>query len=93
MIGFIVRLVGYALLLGHRVARRADALVERRASTRSRALHAVPRQGVTALLVAPLVLALIGSVRALRSLAVFVACVPRRRGGHGAVRLRAHRRP
>ncbi len=44
MTGFVVRLIGYALAAGRRVAHRADAVVERR-PRRDRRAAAVPRRG------------------------------------------------
>lgn len=70
MTGFVVRLIGYALLLGI-ASRVAQSLWSNDGLDAVGALTSFHDKGVTALLVAPLVLALIGSVPALRSLAVF----------------------
>jgi hypothetical protein len=71
MIDFIVRLVGYALLLGisSRVAQNAWTNLGLDALDVLQPLHA---GGIMVLLVAPAVLALLG-VRALRPVCVFVA--------------------
>ena len=71
MVGFIVRLVGYALLLGisSRVAQNAWSNLGLDAFDVLQPLHA---GGITVLLVAPVVLALIGA-HALRLFCVFVA--------------------
>lgn len=70
MAGFIVRLIGYALLLGI-ASRIAQTSWSSAGLDAVGALMSFHDKGVTALLVAPLVLALIGSVPVLRSLAVF----------------------
>ncbi|MEA2689162.1 MAG: hypothetical protein QOD51_1769 [Candidatus Eremiobacteraeota bacterium] len=72
MVGFIIRLVGYALLLGI-ASRIAQTLWSNDGLDAVRALTSFHDKGVTGLLAAPLVLALIGTVPALRAVAVFLA--------------------
>jgi hypothetical protein len=72
MVGFIVRLIGYALLLGV-ASRVAQTLWSNDGLDAVGALESFHDKAVTALLIAPLVLALIGAVPALRALAVFLA--------------------
>jgi hypothetical protein len=71
MLGFIVRLVGYALLLGVS-SRVAQTLWSNDGLDAIGALTSFHDKGVTALLVAPVVLALVGAVPALRSIAMFL---------------------
>jgi hypothetical protein len=71
MLGFIVRLVGFAVLLGV-ASRVAQTLWSNDGLEAFAALQPLHDTGVVALLVAPFVLALIGIGR-LRPLAVFVA--------------------
>lgn len=70
MTDFIVRLVGYALLLGV-TSRFAQTLWLNDGLDSVRRLQHFHDVGITGLLVAPLVLALVGSIAPLRSLAVF----------------------
>ncbi len=70
MAGFIVRLVGYALLLGL-ASRAAQNMWTQYGLEGVAELGPFYHAGTFALLVAPVVLALAGSVRPLRSLAVF----------------------
>ena len=71
MIGFIIRLAGYALLLGvaSRIAQNAWANLGVDGIDGAQPLHAL---GVTLLAVAPVVLALLG-VGVLRAVCIFVA--------------------
>jgi hypothetical protein len=69
--GFLVRLVGYALVFGI-VARVAEYLWVRQALDGSIALQPLHDGGITTLVVAPVVFALVG-VGPLRSAAIFVA--------------------
>ncbi len=69
MVGFIVRLIGYALLLGL-ASRGAQTMWMQYGLEDVRRLQHFHDVGVTGLLVAPLVLALLG-VGVLRSVAVF----------------------
>jgi len=71
MVAFIVRLVGYALLLGV-TSRIAQTMWSNDGLDVIGALRHFHDVGVTVLLVAPLVLALLGIGR-LRELAVFIA--------------------
>jgi hypothetical protein len=71
MLGFIVRLVGYALLLGVS-SRIAQTLWSNDGLDAVAVLQPLHDAGVLALVIAPLALALIGIGRA-RPLAVFVA--------------------
>lgn len=70
MVGFVVRLIGYALLLGV-ASRVAQAQWSNAGLDAVRALISFHDKGVLALLAAPVVLAVIGIVPALRGLAVF----------------------
>jgi hypothetical protein len=72
LINFIIRLVGYALLLGVS-SRIAQTLWTKYGLDGNAALQPFHDAGVAALLVAPVVLALLG-VGILRTLCVFVAC-------------------
>jgi hypothetical protein len=72
MIAFVMRLVGYALLLGV-TSRVAQTLWSNAGLDEIAGLQPFHDAGVTALLVAPLVLALLG-IGPLRSFALFVAC-------------------
>jgi hypothetical protein len=70
MVGFILRLLGYALLL--QVASRvAQSMWLQDGLESVRRLQHFHDLGMTGLLVAPLALALVGSIVPLRSLAVF----------------------
>ena len=69
--GFIVRLLGYALVLGI-VSRVAEWLWVGRGLDASSTLQTFHDTGVTTLVVAPLVLALVG-FGVLRPVAVFIA--------------------
>jgi hypothetical protein len=71
VIGFVVRLVGYALLLGVS-SRIAQTLWSNDGLDAVGALVSFHDKGLTVLLVAPLVLALIGIVPALRAAALFL---------------------
>ena len=71
MVNFIVRLVGYALLLGL-TSRVAQSWWSNNGLDDVARLHHFHDVGVTGLLVAPAVLALVG-VGSLRQVAVFVA--------------------
>ncbi|MDB5072769.1 MAG: hypothetical protein JWM87_3880 [Candidatus Eremiobacteraeota bacterium] len=73
MTGFVVRLIGYALLLGI-ASRVAQTLWLNDGLDAVGALTSFHDKELTALLVAPVVLALIGTVPALRPLAVFIGC-------------------
>jgi hypothetical protein len=70
MVAFIIRLVGYALLLGL-TSRAAQTLWSNEGLDAVRALVSFHDKGLMLLLVAPLVLALIGTVTALRPAALF----------------------
>jgi hypothetical protein len=70
MLGFVIRLIGYALLLGFS-ARLASTLWSRDGLDAIVALQPFHDQGILALYVAAVVLALIGFGR-LRALAIFV---------------------
>jgi hypothetical protein len=59
VLGFLIRLIGYALLLGM-AERIASALWSRYGLDGYSALQPLHDHGITALLVAPLILALIG---------------------------------
>ena len=72
MTGFVIRLVGFALLLGV-ASRIAQTLWSNYGLDDVAALQPFHDAALTALLIAPVVLALIGIGR-LRSLAVFVGC-------------------
>lgn len=72
MTAFIVRLIAYAVTLGI-VSRVAQTMWSAAGLDQLPALHPFHDGGVTVLLVAPVALAVIG-VRALRPLAIFVAC-------------------
>jgi len=72
MTGFVVRLIGYALLLGV-ASRIAQTLWSNDGLDEIAALQQFHDAGVVVLLVAPLVLALVGFGR-LRALGVFTAC-------------------
>jgi hypothetical protein len=71
MLGFIVRLIGYALLLGM-AERIASTLWTRYGLDGFAALQPLHDNGIAVLLIAPLVLALIG-VGSARLVALFVA--------------------
>jgi hypothetical protein len=72
MAGFVVRLLGYTLLL--QVASRAAQSMWLQDGLESvRRLQHFHDLGTTGLLFAPLVLAVVGSIAPLRSLAVFAA--------------------
>jgi hypothetical protein len=71
VIGFIIRLVGYALLLGG-TSRIAEALWSQQGLDAVAALQPFHDTGLTALLVAPIGLALIG-FGSLRAPCIFVA--------------------
>jgi hypothetical protein len=70
MAGFILRLFGYALLL-QLASRAAQSMWLQDGLESVRRLQHFHDLGMTGLLVAPLVLALVGSIVPLRSLAVF----------------------
>jgi hypothetical protein len=70
MIGFVIRLVGYAFLLGA-TSRIAQALWSQQGLDGVPSLQGFHDIGMTALLVAPIVLALLG-FGALRGVCIFV---------------------
>jgi hypothetical protein len=70
VLGFLIRLIGYALLLGM-AERIASALWTRYGLDRYSALQPLHDHGITALLVAPVVLAVIG-FGPLRPVALFL---------------------
>jgi hypothetical protein len=72
MVNFIIRLVGYGLLLGVS-SRIGQTLWTNYGLDGNAALHAFHDSGVTLLLVAPVVLALLG-IGILRAVCVFVGC-------------------
>lgn len=72
MVNFIIRLVGYALLLGV-ASRIAQTLWTQNGLDGVASLQPVHDTGVTALLIAPIVLALLG-VGVLRGACVFLGC-------------------
>jgi hypothetical protein len=72
MAGFIIRLVGYALLLGI-ASRVAQTFWSNDGLDTVGALASFHDKGVIGLLAAPLVLALIGTIPALRTVTVFLA--------------------
>jgi hypothetical protein len=69
--GFLIRLVGYAIVFGV-VARLAEYLWVRQALDGSIVLQPLHDAGITTLVIAPIVLALVG-VGPLRPVAIFVA--------------------
>ncbi|MBV8748615.1 MAG: hypothetical protein JO103_02760 [Candidatus Eremiobacteraeota bacterium] len=71
MAGFIIRLIGYALLLGL-TSRIAQTLWTNYGLDAVGRLHHFHDVGLMGLLIAPVILALVGVVVPLRSLAVFV---------------------
>lgn len=72
MQGFLVRLIAFAALFGI-IERVAVTLWSRAGLDDLTLLHPFHHDGIAVLLIAPVVLALIGGVRALRPVAVFVA--------------------